>query len=137
MKRRLTKSKSKKSSISFIVPSVLNSRLLDFPRIKLFNHSTEQDRKLLAKPNEKAIKQFYNSTPDLSINIPELQESVYNKYVLYRSSLDDYYGQIYQKAVEPMEWESAKELGNIDPIKQRPVIGNNAECNLFHEYLLL
>lgn len=137
MKRRLIKYKSKKSNINFIVPSLLYSHLLDFPRIKLFNHSTDQDCKLLAKPNEKAIKQFYNFTPDLSINIPELQESVYNKYVLYRSSLDDYYEQINQKAVRPMEWESAKELGNIDPINQRPVIENNAECNLFHEYLLL
>ena len=139
MKRRLTKSRSKlkKSSISFIMPGFLYSHLLDVPRIKLFNHSTTQDRKLLAKPNEEKIKQFYNFTTDLAINIPELQESVYKEYLLYRSLLDDYYEQIDQAAIVPMEWEAAKELGNIDPIKQRPVIENNAECNLFHEYLLL
>lgn len=139
MKRRLTKFKSKanKSNMSFIVPSFLYSHLLAFPKIKLFNHNTEQDRKLLAKPNEKEIKQFYNFTTDLSINIPELQESVYNEYLSYRLLLDDYYEQIDQKAIAPMEWEAAKELGNIDPIKQRPVVENNAECNLFHEYLLL
>ncbi|MDP3443049.1 MAG: hypothetical protein Q8T08_09350, partial [Ignavibacteria bacterium] len=95
-----------------------------------------QDFEIFHNPNEKGVQNLYQ------INVSHIEPSDlllaewYKDYVKAREILDDFHDKVYEEGMEDITL-IAKELGNYDPVEEIAVIQNDAEMNVFYDYLSL
>lgn len=75
--------------------------------------------------------------PKQQASIPEDLEGLCQKYLKQRELLSAYHEKPMEALLLSHEIEAAKELGNFDPYIKKVVIRNNAEMNIFYDYIAL
>ena len=93
------------------------------------------DFMLFNNPNEEAVKALYEIKTTYPKYSPFLAR-YYQEYVKEREKLNNFHDHIYEEGMKDIV-AIAKELGNFDPLEETPVIQNDAEINVFYDYLSL
>eukprot|EP01035_Chromulina_nebulosa_P026079 gene26079-34098_t len=101
-----------------------------------FGPGSAHDATIFHFPNQQAINAFYATQATSELVIPSSLAHVYHEYVKQRVILNDFYEACFNEGLKDTTI-IAKELGNYDPVKERAVIQNDAEMNVFCDYLSL
>lgn len=108
----------------------------DVKEITPFGPGSSHDATIFQSPNQKAIDAFYATKASSELVIPASLDDVYQGYVKQRIILNDFYEECFNEGLSDSD-VIAKELGNYDPVKEIAVIQNDAEMNVFCDYLSL
>lgn len=95
-----------------------------------------QDFEIFHNPNEKGIQNLYRINVSHFEPSDSLLSKWYKDYVKARVMLNDFHDKIYEEGMEEITL-IAKELGNYDSVEEKAVIQNDAEMNVFYDYLSL
>lgn len=101
-----------------------------------FGPDTPHDFKIFNAPNELGVKSLYEIRASPLNPTDSILAELYQDYVKERSELNDFHDGVYEEGMEDI-LEISKELGNFDPVGEEPVIQNEAEMNVFYDYLSL
>lgn len=94
------------------------------------------DPKALRTFDQKFIDMLTQTKSSQSTVIPENLSSLSKHYWSQRQLLSNFYDRPFNDFIE-YDIEASKELGNFDPYIEKVVIRNDAERNVFFDYLLL